>query len=294
MWRWLSCVLVLTGLVWGVEASAEEKLKALLLDGQNNHNWQQTSPLLVKILESTGRFTVERATSPAKGEDMSGFRPRFGDYDVVVSNYNGDLWPAETRADFYQYVVEGGGFVVVHAANNAFAEWPEYNLLIGLGGWGGRNEQSGPYVRFRDGEVVLDTSPGRGGSHGSRHEFVVRTFDAEHPIMRGLPKAWLHTADELYDRLRGPARNLTVLATAFADPETKGSGEEEPLLMALEHGKGRVFHTALGHDVTAMNSIGFQVTLQRGTEWAATGKVTLTEIPDDFPTPEKTGIRTFE
>ena len=156
---------------------ADDKLQVLIIDGQNNHNWQQTTPVLTQILESTGRFTVRVATSPAKGADMATFQPDFTGVDVVVSNYNGALWPAETRKNFVEYVKNGGGFVCVHAANNAFSEWPEYNLLIGVGGWGGRNEKSGPYVRFRDGEVVKDESPGRGGSHGSRHEFVVKTFD---------------------------------------------------------------------------------------------------------------------
>lgn len=285
----LSALLCLTAIV--SSADAGDKLKLLLVDGQNNHKWQQTSPFLVELFESSGRFSVDRATSPGKGEDMSGFRPDFAKYDVVVSNYNGDMWPEQTRNDFVEYVKSGGGFVSVHAANNAFSQWPEYNLMIGLGGWGGRNEKSGPYVRIRDGEVVLDNTPGRGGSHGSRHEFMVETFDEDHPIMKGLPTAWMHTADELYDRLRGPARNLNVLATAYSDPSTRGSGEREPMLMTLEFGDGRVFHTVLGHDLTAMKSVGFQVTLLRGTEWAATGEVTLTDVPEDFPSKAESSSR---
>lgn len=282
--------LVLLVLSQGV-LSAQEKLNVLLIDGQNNHKWEQTSPILVEILESSGRFDVDRATSPAKGKDLSGFCPDFSKYDVVVSNYNGDLWSGKMRNDFVTYVKSGGGFVCVHAANNAFPQWPEYNLLIGLGGWGGRSELSGPYVRFRKGKMVLDQSPGKGGSHGARHEFVIETFDADHPIVKGLPEKWLHTADELYDRLRGPARNLNVLATSYSDPKTRGSGEVEPMLMVLEHGKGRVFHTVLGHDETAMNCIGFQTTLQRGTEWAATGKVTLNDVPANFPAAVKSSSR---
>src|ERR671924_1548776 len=77
-----------------------KKLRALIVDGQNNHDWKSTTPLLRKALESSGRFTVDVATTPPAGKDMSGFRPRFADYDVVVSNYNGDRWPKETEADF--------------------------------------------------------------------------------------------------------------------------------------------------------------------------------------------------
>ena len=137
--------------------------------------------------------------------------------------------------------------------------------MIGVGGWGGRNEKSGPYVRFRDGKVVLDTVKGNGGSHGQQHEFLVEVRKKDHPIMAGLPEKWLHATDELYDRLRGPAKNLTVLATAFADPKKGGSGEHEPMLMVIDYEKGRVFHTTLGHSEVSMKCVGFRTTFARGT-----------------------------
>ncbi len=263
--------------------AAAAPLKVLLIDGRNNHAWQQTTPELKKILEENGLAVVDVATSPTKGQDLSGFEPNFFAYQVVVSNYNGELWSEKTRAEFEKYVSNGGGFVSVHAANNSFPEWLAYNEMIGLGGWGGRSEKSGPYLRLRDGKWTADTTAGRGGSHGAQHEFVVVTRAADHPIMAGLPTKWLHAKDELYDRLRGPAQNVTVLASAFSDAATKGSGEEEPLLMAIEYGKGRVFHTALGHGLEAIKCAGFAITLQRGTEWAATGKVTQ-KAPANFPT----------
>lgn len=265
-------------------AHAAETLKALIVDGQNNHNWQVTTPILRKALQHTGRFDVDVTTSPASGKDLSGFRPVFRDYDVVISNYNGAPWSAATRRDLVEFVKGGGGFVSVHAANNAFPDWPEYNEIIGIGGWGGRNEKSGPYIRLRDGKFKPDNSPGRGGSHGSQHDFVMDVRAPSHPVMKGLPVEWLHAKDELYDRLRGPARNLTVLASAYSDPATRGTGEHEPLIMAIPYAQGRGFHTALGHSPYAMTCVGFQVTLARGTEWAATGYVTLTDVPEDFPT----------
>lgn len=258
-------------------------LKVLIVDGQNNHAWQQTTPELKAILEENGLATVDVATSPAKGQDLEGFEPNFAAYQVVVSNYNGALWSEKARAEFEKYVSNGGGFVSVHAANNSFPEWLAYNEMIGLGGWGGRSEKSGPYLRLRDGRWSADTNVGRGGSHGQQHEFIVNSQAPTHPIMAGLPAKWLHAKDELYDRLRGPAKNVTVLASAFADPAKGGSGEEEPLLMVIEYGKGRVFQTALGHGVEASRCVGFATTLQRGTEWAATGQVTQ-KVPANFPT----------
>ena len=97
----------------------------------------------------------------------------------------------------------------------------------------------------------------------------------------------MHAKDELYSNLRGPAKNLTVLATAYADPANKGTGEHEPILFTVNYGKGRTFHTVLGHVkgkfVSSVECVGFITTFQRGAEWAATGKVTQ-EIPADFPT----------
>ncbi len=166
--------------------------------------------------------------------------------------------------------------------------------MIAVGGWEGRNEKSGPYLRFRNGQWVLDETPGVGGSHGKQHEFIVETRAPNHPITSGLPSRWLHAKDELYDRLRGPAENVTVLASALSTKESGGSGEHEPLLLTIEFGKGRVFHTALGHnngkDITAQRCVGFITTFQRGVEWAATGKVTQ-KVPPDFPTETQVRLR---
>jgi uncharacterized protein len=270
-----------------VHAESPKKLRALIIDGQNNHDWKMTTPLLKKALEASGRFEVDVATSPGEKQDMSGFRPKFAEYDVVVSNYNGEPWSEAANKDFESYVAKGGGFVSVHAANNAFPEWRDYNRMIGLGGWYGRTEKSGPFLYLDDdGKEVRDTSPGSGGHHGPQHEFQVRVRDKDHPITKGLPEVWMHTKDELYDSLRGPAEGVHILATAYADKKYDGTGRHEPMLMTLDYGRGRVFHTVLGHADYSMNCVGFITTLQRGTEWAATGEVTI-DVPKDFPTAEK-------
>jgi len=266
----------------------KKRLKALIVDGQNNHrNWPETTPIMKAQLEETGRFIVDVATTPAKGEPMVGFRPNFAAYDVVISNYNGAAWPKSTQQDFEKYIHGGGGFVSVHAADNAFSEWPAYNEMIGLGGWGNRTEKDGPYVYIDDaGEIIRDETAGKGGNHGKQHAFVVKTRDTEHPITKGMPTEWLHANDELYDMLRGPAKNMHILATAYADPAQGGTGRHEPMLMTVHYGLGRIFHTTLGHANESQRCIGFKTSFQRAAEWVATGAVTQ-PIPKEMPTADK-------
>ncbi len=278
--------------IWVVLASVAwaAPQKALIVDGQNGHNWKEATPILKKLLEETGLFSVDVATSPPKGQDMSGFKPNFAGYDVVISNYQGDSWPEETQQALGQYVKGGGGLVIYHFACAAFPQWKEYNEMTGLGGWGRRNETAGPYVRWRDGKIVRDSTPGRGGGHGPQQPFQLVVREPHHPITKGLPPAFMHVPDELYGWLRGPAKNLTVLATAFAPKEKGGAGEHEPLLFTVGYGKGRVFQNALGHTGQELKSVSFIATFQRGVEWAATGKVTQ-KVPDDFPTADKASVR---
>jgi uncharacterized protein len=291
--RTLMLAAIVVGCLSSGLAQAEPALAALIVDGQNNHrNWPNTTQMMKKYLEDTGLFRVDVATTAPRGTDPA-FRPDFSKYQVVVSNYNGAPWPEETQQNFVKYVQNGGGLVVVHAANNAFGDWAEYNEMIGLGGWGGRNERSGPYVYLdAEGKLVRDESKGSGGHHGPQHPFAIIVRDAEHPVTKGMPREWMHVQDELYDLLRGPGENMQILATAYADKAKGGSGRHEPMIFTIEYGKGRVFHTPMGHGDDSQECVGFITTLVRGAEWAATGKVTL-PIPDDFPAADKTSQRPF-
>lgn len=278
-------------LIFTAVASGANPIRVMLLDGQSGgpyHNWQQTTPVLKKELDETGLFQVTVVTAPQG--DFSNFQPEFSKYQVIVMNYDAPEWPANLKTAFEQFVSDGGGLVVVHASDNAFATWPAFNKMIGIGGWRGRNENAGPLWYYRDNKLVSDPAPGNAGAHGARLPFAVTAREPNHPILKGLPPVWMHAPDELYGSLRGPGENMTVLATAHSDPANHGNDRDEPMLMVLKYGKGRIFHTAMGHDVAALSCVGFIATFQRGTEWAATGKVTQ-KVPAAFPTAETVSYR---
>ena len=270
-------------------------IKVMLLTGQTDpyHRWKVTSAHLKATLDLYDKFQTDVVLIPEK-KDMASFAPKFSDYQVLVLDQNGPDWPLQTQKAFVEFVKTGGGVVLVHEADNAFPNWVEYNQICGLGGWKGRDEKSGPYFYWKDGEYIKDYSAGKAGSHGSRVPYIVNIRDTKHPITKGLPTKWLHQNDELYGNLRGPAENIHVLATAFSTASTKGTGKEEPVLFTISYGKGRIFHTIMGHTGNdfsdSVQDVGFQVTFSRGTEWAATGKVKQ-KVPTDFPTESKVLLR---
>ncbi len=289
-------ILMLACAVMHILSCQSKPIKALVVSGQNNHNWQVSHKVLKQILDNSGLFVTDIELTAPAGGDMSSFTPDFSQYDVVVLDYNGDRWPAETDLAFVQYVRKGGGVVIYHAADNAFAGWEEFNRIIALGGWEGRNEKSGPYCYLKDGQMVLDDTPGPGGSHGQQREYPMHCCNAKHPITKGLPDNWMHARDEMYDSMRGPANIKDLLYSGTTDRATGGSGKEEPLVFTVDYGKARIFHLMLGHcgptaeDNPAMQCVGFQTLLLRGAEWAATGKVKQ-PVPDDFPTAESVSLR---
>lgn len=312
-------VLLLVLFTLGISEPAWAQLRALIIDGQNNHAmWPMTTAMMKQYLEETGMFQVDvartrytwqgdglldqyglpgvRTESRPRPVPDPDFKPEFAKYDVVISNFGNEAapWPEETRAGLTRFVRQGGGFVAVHAANNSFGDWGDYNRMIGLGGWGDRTAASGVYVYVDEsGKTVRSNAAGAAGNHGAQHAFQVIVREPDHPIVRGMPRAWLHARDELYDQLRGPAEEMRVLATAYASPEQGGTGRHEPMIMTVKFGEGRIFHTPMGHADYSMECVGFIVTFQRGTEWAATGSVSRGEIPDDFPGRDQVSQRRF-
>ncbi|MBI3694208.1 MAG: ThuA domain-containing protein [Acidobacteria bacterium] len=241
--------------------AAPPKIQALIITGQNGHDWRATTPVMRKILEDTGKFEV-RVTEEFRGAGPETLAP----YDLIILNYYDRRRPElrwGERADkaLLDFVRSGKGLVMYHFSTAAFDGWEEYEKLSG--------------ANWRPNQ----------GHHSARHDFTVDIKDRDHPITRGMKSSFPELNDELYANLKWqPAGSYHVLATAWDDHSLykgkarqpiPGDGIHQPMLWTLDYGKGRVFATALGHDAEPMKGLGFIVTFQRGAEWAATGNVTI-------------------
>ncbi len=231
------------------QTAGQPPLRALVLTGRHNHNWRETNPVLVNILEEGGRFTVEVTEDPTQltRETLAG-------YDVVVSNWC--VWPEveqrpwgkQAEEAFLEFIRGGKGFALFHAASATMHTWPEFQAIIG------------------------STWDLKQTGHGAIHAFEVKITDHDHPIMQGLTDFWI--TDELWHRT-GKQPDIRVLATAFSDAAKGGSGNDEPVVLCTQFGAGRGFNLVLGHDARTMGNPAWRTLMLRGTEWAATGKVTI-------------------
>jgi type 1 glutamine amidotransferase len=246
--------LLLTLILWiPVALQAKETIKVLLLSGKNNHEWQKTTPKLQEILTKSNLFSVSITERPDTLNEKS-----LNSFQLIVSNWNSwpeknCTWPETTKNAILNFVKNGKGMVFVHAAGSANYDWVEYQKMGGAA-WGDSTK------------------------HGKVDAFEVKFTKSDCLVTKGM--ADFRTTDELWvdSRITGSQK---ILAEAFAPIDNSGSGEIEPILFCGNSGKGRTFATLLGHDADAMKNLGFQTLLLRGSEWAATGKVTQ-KIPDEL------------
>lgn len=242
-------VLCCTLLSPSVLAQERQLIRVLILTGVSNHDWEFTSSHYESYLERTLRFDVDVTNKPAEALADAA---RIASYDVLFMDYNGPRWGAAAEANFVRAIREDGkGLVVTHASNNAFAGWSEFEEMIGL--------------CWRE-----------GAGHGKVHDLDVKILDYNHAITAKTLPLTGHR-DELYHGLkRIPAARLRVLATAQSTIDSGGSGKEEPVALILEYGKGRIFHTTLGHvwpgqpeTRASVQGAPFKQLVARGTEWVA-------------------------
>jgi uncharacterized protein len=295
------------GALPGFAKSNHGKIRVLIVDGFSNHDWQQTTQLLRGILDRTGKFKVDVSTVPQDPDspEWAAWHPDFFSYDVVIQTCNenannGQLlnlkkkpdWPLEVKLDFTQYVRDGGGVYIYHAAENAFVGWLEYEQMVGLS-W--RDANHGTAIRIDDAGKLVRIPPNDGfaTNHGKRQDVLVTRL-GDDPIHAGLPHAWMSPDMEVYYYARGPAENINVLAYARdTDPKF---GLLWPVEWTTTYGKGRVYISTYGHvwpgdvDPPGMRCAAVQTIIPRALEWLA-GRPVRFPVPADFPGTTSVSVR---
>lgn len=225
------------------EAGKEKPLRVLILSGHGHHDEKRTTPFLKKMYDQSGRFTVDVTGEPAKMDEAM-----LAKYDVVVDNEAGPRWGPVAEKALLDFLAAGKGFVVIHGASAGNPGWAEFEDLCG--------ESARP-----------------GSGHGEYYQYEVKIVDRGHPIAKGLDHYTSNVEEIYHNKLHRPTTH--VLATAYSRPDKRGTGKDEPVLIVTRHGQGRVFHNVMGNTTSAMDNPYWKALTLRGTEWAATGTVTL-------------------
>jgi putative membrane-bound dehydrogenase-like protein len=274
---------------------AASTISVLVVGGQNNHDWKIGNEFLITLLKRHGGFSVAESNTPAKdapAAEWEAWNPQFEKYQCVVLDYNGQMWPPAVMTAFENYVAGGGSVVLVHAANNSFTGWLEYEKMVGLL-WRGTNFGASLYLDDAGQVVREEAGQGRPMGHGKQWDWVATVRDPKHPITAGMPLTWKHVKDELYHGQRGPAENVNILMSAFDDAKYQGTGKHEPVVWWVPYGKGKVLTNVMGHvgeNSGPLSCVGFQTVFLRSIEWLVTGRCS-TPIPANFPTEERTSQR---
>ncbi len=109
---WLALLFGLASLALASSAAMARSIKVMILDGASAaayHNWKLTTAVMKRELEEAGLFDVTVVTLPPADGDFSNVHPDFEKYQVVVSNYDSQDWPAALKAAFEAYMKNGGG-----------------------------------------------------------------------------------------------------------------------------------------------------------------------------------------
>ena len=260
--QFLFCFLIIPfSMGASMNAADNSLIEVLIFSGKNNHKWELTTPTIQNILEESGGFNVTVTYDPEN------FNPKELDkYDVILSNWNtwpdvtGQRWDSELEKAFLDFVASGKGFVNIHAGSSTLQDWPEFQQIAG-GTWG--KDITG---------------------HGPIHTFKVTIEDKNHPVMKGVSDFYIK--DELWNNTKFHT-DINVLCSAYSTPAKKGTDKNEPVVVTTQYGKGRGFYSVLGHNKASMQNSAWKTILLRGTEWAATGKVT---IPAQKPWPVNSEI----
>jgi type 1 glutamine amidotransferase len=200
------------------QKSAPSGAKVFLLSGgrRQHHGYREQALYLSGALENTGRFEVTIGEEAAVLET-----PSIRKYDMLIvlaDRRDPEFkFSAGQQQAIFDFVRSGRGYISIHAADNAAADWlPTWKEMLG---------GVFSHVGLPDGKT-------RKGS------YTVKVVDTASPITQGLKDFQLK--DELYYHMQMMPDVQALLTVEF-------QGTNWPVAWTRQFGAGRVFHTNLGH-----------------------------------------------
>ena len=218
----------------------------LLVISGGRHPYEESTPVLEGFLAGGGHEVnvTEDASILADADAMSG-------YDALVFNTmraGDDAMTREQQAGMTQFINDGKGFVCIHIAGCASADWPEYYDITG-GGWLLTDSYHPPYGKFE-----------------------VNITDGDSPVAAGISD--FETNDELYMGIEFKDGNDVFMTGDSEDGTWIWRGEETfmpggtfPLGWTRQFGNGKVFVTLLGHNGLSFETPEFQRLVLNGVDW---------------------------
>ena len=222
-----------------VNISTDDPIRVTLLTGRHHpaHDWKATTEALGHVVAADKRINFNVITNP---ELLAG--DVLDSTDALLINYcnwESATLSAAARGKLSKYVRGGGGLFLLHFANGAWRDWPDYH-----GGFSRR--------------VWVDGK----ANHDAYGSFSVDVAAPEHVLTRGLRR--FTTTDELYCSQVGTDA-VTPLLTAVS----KVTGKSEPLAFTYKAGRGVIVQTLLGHDAGAVLTPEHAEFIRRGLALAA-------------------------
>lgn len=216
---------------------ASIKIKVLIVNDANKdfYRFEGTAPLLQQSLNETADIEADLVNDAEVLATDKVFA-----YDVLLlhfKNYKPLKAQEQAQKNLIKFVNDGRGLYIYHFACGAFEDWKEFEKLIG------RIWEPDEKKNMSDGKHII--------FHDVYGKFKVHYTNTEHPITKGLTD--FETQDELYHCFKPSEVPITVLAESVSNINNKAY----PMAFVLQYGKGRVYHTTLGHDAASVTSEGF-------------------------------------
>ena len=207
---------------------------------------------------------------------------------IVYGGWSGHE-PEECAAIYRRWLHDDGYSVRMATETSAFADPSIHNLSLIIpiftmskieksevenlvkavqGGVGLAGHHGGMSDAFRDSVDYQFMVGGQWVAHpGNIIDYTVEVADPLDPVMAGI-KSFPYTSEQYYMHV-DPSNKVLATTTFTGEHAPWINGVKMPVVWKRQHGKGRVFHSTLGHEAKEFDVLEMATIMRRGMNWAA-------------------------